>query len=173
MKKIILIFCLIFSFLICSQVLAEDAAAKILEFKEKILELQNQGELGIKNLAACSKVNAFGSYVPLEGRKIKKGERLFVYLEPLNFFTKKTNGKYEIFLAEDIIILNEKGDIIAGKENAIVYNYASQSPVIDIFFTNVIDLKDIPPGRYTFRAILNDKLKNKTDFKSLFFEIID
>lgn len=172
MLRIILIVGLVLSGVIFSNLQAQEPLPKILELKEKIIDLQNQADLGINNIMACSRIVAYGTYTPLEGPKIKKGERLLVYLEPVNFFTKRTNGKYEIFLTEDILILNEKGDILWGREGASTYNYTSNSPVIDLFFVNAVDIKDLPPGKYVFKAIINDKLKGKSAFKSIFFEIV-
>jgi len=146
---------------------------EILNLKEKIIELQNQGELKIESLTSCSKINGFGSYVALGGQpRVKNGERFLVYFEPVNYFTKKTSLLYEINLSEDMLVLNEKVEIIWGKENAVSYHYNSVEPVLDLFITNAIDIKDIPEGKYTFKAVLNDRLKGKSAVKTLFFEVI-
>ncbi|MCP2521167.1 hypothetical protein NLD30_12080, partial [SCandidatus Aminicenantes bacterium Aminicenantia_JdfR_composite] len=62
---------------------------EILKLKEKIIDLQNKGKLGIKDLTLCSKIISFGAYVPLQEPKIKRGGILLVYYEPVNVFTNR------------------------------------------------------------------------------------
>lgn len=173
MKRLFYSFCLVLlgiSFVSADGEFTQDAVAGL---KEKIVELQNRGELKIDNLTACSKISGFGSYVALPENKLKNGERFLVYLEPVNYFTRKSDLRYEINISEDMLVLNEKGDILWGKEDAVVYNYTSRAPVLDLFITNAIDLKGLPVGKYAFRAIVKDKLKGKSTNQSIFFEVTE
>ena len=141
--------------------------------KEEIIRLQNSAELGIKNIKACSKINGYGSCAELDSSKVKSGERLLVYLEPVNYYINKNSGKYEIYLIEDMLVLNDKGDILWGKEGAVKYNYTSDNPVLDLFIANAIDIKGLVPGRYTFKAVITDKLKSQNASTILPFEVIE
>jgi len=141
--------------------------------KDEIIRLQNSGELSIKNIKACSKINGYGSYVELDPPKVKSGDRLLVYLEPANYYINKNNSKYEIYLIEDMLVLNDKGDILWGKEGAVKYNYSSDNPVLDLFIANAIDIKGLVPGRYIFKAEVSDKLKSQKASGILSFEVIE
>ena len=43
---------------------------KILELKEKIIDIQNEGQLGFRNFTLCSNIIGYGQYVPINGNKI-------------------------------------------------------------------------------------------------------
>jgi len=151
---------------------ADEASSQMLQLKEKIIELQNQGTLGVKDFTACSQITTIGSYTPLPETKFKRNETLYVYFEPKNYFTKKSDGKYEIWLTEDIFILNEKGETLMEKPNVVQTHYNSASPILDIYFNNHIEFTDVPAGKYVFRVILYDKLKNTSASESLQFEVV-
>ncbi len=148
---------------------SQDVAA----LKDEIIRLQNSGELSIKSIKACSKINGYGSYVELDPPKVKSGDRLLVYLEPANYYINKNNSKYEIYLIEDMLVLNDKGDILWGKEGAVKYNYSSDNPVLDLFIANAIDIKGLVPGRYIFKAEVSDKLKSQKASAILSFEVVE
>ncbi|GAH79898.1 unnamed protein product, partial [marine sediment metagenome] len=83
----------------------------ILKLKDDIIRIQNQGELGIKKLNLCSSVVALGAYVPLEEAKIEVGKEYYIYYEPANVFTKISEGRYEFWFAQDIILLDDTGEV--------------------------------------------------------------
>lgn len=149
------------------------AGPTVLELKEQIIELQNKGKLGIKDFLPCSKISTLGSYTALAETKFKQNEPLYVYFEPVNFSTSKTDAKYEIWLSEDILILNEKGETLMEKPGIMENHYTSASPILDIYFNNHVEFDDVPAGKYIFKVILHDKLKNASVSESLAFEVIE
>ena len=153
---------------------AQDGAptATVLELKEQIIELQNKGTLGIKNFLPCSQISTLGSYTPLAEAKFKQNETLYVYFEPVNFSTSKTQGIYEIWLTEDILILNDKGETLMEKPGIMENHYTSASPILDIYFNNHVEFDSVPAGKYIFKVILYDKLKNTSASESLPFEVV-
>ncbi|MBN1834293.1 MAG: hypothetical protein JW820_00515, partial [Spirochaetales bacterium] len=80
---------------------AQDQGA-ILRLKNQIIDLQNRGTLGFKDVSLCSKVIGFGSYVPLPEPAIPQGGELLLYYEPVNVFTNRVKGQYEIWYTQDI-----------------------------------------------------------------------
>ena len=144
----------------------------VLQLKEQIIELQNKGTLGIKNFLPCSQISTLGSYTPLSEAKFKQNETLYVYFEPVNFFTSEKNGIYEIWLTEDILILNDKGETLMEKPGIMENHYTSASPILDIYFNNHVEFDNVPVGKYIFKVILYDKLKNASVSESLPFEVI-
>jgi hypothetical protein len=143
------------------------------ELKEQIIELQNKGELGIKNFLPCSQITTLGSYTKLSETKFKQNETLFVYFEPVNFTTSRAYGKYEIWLSEDILILNDRGETLMEKPGIMENHYTSASPILDIYFNNHVEFDNVPAGKYVFKVILYDKLKNTSASESLPFEVIE
>jgi|Deesub1362B_J571_1020462.scaffolds.fasta_scaffold00170_35 hypothetical protein len=146
---------------------------EILKLKEKIIDLQNKGKLGIKDLTLCSKIISFGAYVPLQEPKIKRGGILLVYYEPVNVFTNRKKGTYEIWYTQDMILLNSKRKVLFKKEDALNFHYTFTSPVMDLYATNSLELGNLPPGKYIYKIVLKDRLKDEVVVKEIPFEIID
>jgi len=146
---------------------------EILKLKEKIIDLQNKGKLGFKDLTLCSKIISFGAYVPLPQPKIKRGRTLLVYYEPINVFTNRKKGLYEIWYIQDMILLDSKKKIIFKKEDALSFHYTFTSPVMDLYATNSLELGNLSPGKYIYKIVLKDRLKDEVAVKEIPFEIID
>jgi hypothetical protein len=145
---------------------------EILNLKEKIIEIQNKGELGFRNFTFCSNIIGFGSYVPLADPVLDKSGELFVYYEPVNVFTSKKEGLYEIWYTQSMALLSENGEVLQDWPNAVDFHYTTRAPVLDLFAQNSITLGgQVPPGKYKFRAVLKDKLSGKSAIKVADFEV--
>jgi len=145
---------------------------EILSLKEKIIDIQNEGELGFTDFTLCSKIFGFAYYVPLNDNIIDKNGTLLVYYEPTNVYTSKRDGMYEIWYTQDMVLMQEDGTVINEWEDILSFKYTSKKPVLDLFAENTIDLKgQLPSGKYKFKAILKDKLGEKTAEKIIDFQV--
>lgn len=144
---------------------------EILKLKEKIIEIQNKGELGFRYFTLCSNIISFASYVPLLEPVVEKNGTLLIYYEPVNIFTNKKNGLYEIWYIQDMALFTDKDKLIIQKEDALNFHYTTKSPVMDLYATNSINLTGLAPGKYKFKATLKDKLKGKKAEKMVEFEV--
>jgi hypothetical protein len=154
----------------CPVALAQDTDVSLL--KERIINIQNMYPLGIRTLIACSKVTDYGSYDPLPNNNVKAGNVIFFYFEPQNPSTKKTDGKYEIWLTQDMIVLTAQQQEVFKKENAVEIHYQTSAPRLDIFGVNQLTLDKISPGRYIFKAILHDMIKGESASALWAFEVV-
>jgi hypothetical protein len=144
----------------------------ILKLKEKIIEIQNKGDLGFRNFAFCSTIVGFGSYVPLPSPALDKSGELLVYYEPVNVFTSKKEGLYEIWYTQDMVLLDEKEEVLQEWPNALDFHYTTRTPVMDVWAQNNVTLGgQVPAGKYKFKAVLKDKLSGRTAVKIMAFEI--
>jgi len=164
-------FCLVgLLVLVGSLSFAQDS--EILKLKEKIIEIQNKGDLGFRNFAFCSTIVGFGSYVPLSSPGLDKSGELLVYYEPINVFTSKKEGLYEIWYTQDMVLLDEKEAVLQEWPNALDFHYTTRTPVMDLWAQNNITLGgQVPTGKYKFKAVLKDKLSGRTAVKIMDFEI--
>jgi hypothetical protein len=150
--------------------IAQDS--EILKLKERIIEIQNKGDLGFRNFSFCSTIIGFGSYVPLSSNMLNQSGELLVYYEPVNVFTSRKEGLYEVWYTQDMVLLDEKGAVLQEWPNALDFHYTTRTPVMDLWAQNNINLGgQIPAGKYKFKAVLKDKLSGRTAAKILDFEV--
>ena len=172
MRKILFLVILVLLTGFYSQAKADEISERVLQLKDKIVDLQNKGELGFRNFNVCSKIFTFASYVPLKEAKVKQGGKLLVYFEPANLFTNKLDGRYDIWLTQDMIVQTEAGKLLLEKKDALVYRYNTASPVLDLYCKNTLTVGNLPLGKYIFKAVLHDKLKDANASKSIVFEVV-
>ncbi len=145
---------------------------EILKLKEKIIDLQNKGELGFQNFTMCSKILGFASYVPLSASVLDRNGTLLVYYEPVNVYTSVREGLYEIWYTQDMTLLKENNEVVSHWKDILTFQYTTKKPVMDLFAQNSINLEEqLPPGKYKFKATLKDKLNEKTAVYIVDFEI--
>lgn len=145
----------------------------ILELKDDIIRIQNQGELGIKNLNLCSKVVTLSAYVPLEEAKIEVGKEYYIYYEPASIFTKISEGRYEFWLTQDIILLDDRGEVLMERPGALSMHFNTATPLLDIYVTNDLLLTGFPPGKYTYKIVLRDVFKDESVVEAIDFEVVE
>lgn len=146
--------------------------SEILRLKEKIIEIQNTSELGFRNFQFCSNIIGFGSYVPLPQPILEKDGELLVYYEPVNVFTSKKEGLYEIWYTQDMALLDAAGEVLQEWAEILNFHYTTRTPVMDLYAQNSLNLGGrIPEGRYKFKAVLKDKLSGKSAVRVIDFEI--
>jgi hypothetical protein len=151
---------------------AAPQSEEILKLKERIIEIQNKGELGFRNFGFCSKINGFSSYVPLENNVVDKAGQLLVYYEPQNVFTAKKAGLYEVWYTQDMALLRASGETLQEWPDVLDFHYTTKTPVMDLFAQNSLDLSgQLAAGTYKFRAVLKDKLSGRTAVRVVDFEV--
>ncbi len=148
------------------------AQESVPELKQRILDLQNQGELGFRNFTLCSNIIGYGQYVAIPDNKVKVGSEVFFYYEPVNLFTNRQDNAYHIWYTQDIVLYTEDGQEIYRGNEALNFNYQTVSPVLDVFASNTLSLGNLPPGVYQFEAVMHDKLKKVDAGQKYTFEVV-
>jgi hypothetical protein len=144
----------------------------ILELKEKIIDIQNQGELAFRNFTLCTNIIGYGQYVPVQGNKVKSNTTIYFYYEPENLFTNRVGGAYQMWFTQDMIVLEADGTELYNASELLNFNYQTTSPVLDVFASNSLELGELAPGKYIFKAVMHDKLKKVDESYSFTFEVI-
>lgn len=143
----------------------------VLKLKNQIIDLQNKSSLTFKDVTLCSKVLGFGSYVPLEQPAVPQGSELLLYYEPVNVFTNRVQGQYEIWYTQDIVLLSSSGEVLYEQKELLTFHYFSRSPVFDLYATNSLNLGNLPSGKYVYKTVVHDKLKEATAEYALNFQV--
>jgi hypothetical protein len=128
--------------------------------KERIIDLQNKGKLGFRKIVACSTVEGFGVYSPIEpGQTVGK---VVFYCEPANVSTLRSQDRYIVDCAVDFLLMDSSGKVLGGKENALKINRISRSPVMDLYFKVEMRLRKLADRSVFIKTVLHDKIKNET-----------
>ncbi|MFH1941307.1 MAG: hypothetical protein ABIL68_04325 [bacterium] len=149
-----------------------NAQETIAQLKDRIIDIQNTGELGFRNFTLCTNIIGYGQYVPAESNKVKAGSEVYFYYEPVNLYTNRRSNTYQIWFTQDMILQTQDGKEIYRGSEALNFNSLTTSPVLDVYATNSLNLGDLPPGKYRFLAAMHDKLKKVDASHSFDFEII-
>lgn len=168
-KVIVLLFVMGFTLGIFSLLTAQDNVAQL---KEKIIDLQNQGELGFRHFTLCTNIIGFGQYVGAPSNQVKAGSEIFFYYEPVNVFTNRKDGIYHVWYTQDMIVHTADGEELYSGKEILNFNYQTTSPVLDLYATNSLELGDLPPGNYQFKVVIHDKLKAKDKSYTYTFKIV-
>ena len=169
MRKLWLASAVIACLILPATIIAENTVE---ELKEKIIDIQNKGKLGFRNFTRCDNIITYGSYVAAPDNRVKAGTKLLFYYEPENVFTNRRNKTFQIWYTQDLIVKTADGEELLNSPDLLNFNYQTIAPVLDLYATNSLDLGDLPPGKYEFIAIINDKLKKTSATMSYVFEII-
>ena len=145
----------------------------ILELKDRIIKIQNQGELGLRNFTLCSKIITMGHYVALPKPTLKTGEELLIYYEPVNIFTNTQEGRYEFWITQDMFLFDEEGELLYEKTDALSMHFNTETPLLDLYVRNTLALTGITAGKYTYKAVLHDVLRGIVAAKTIDFEVVE
>lgn len=134
---------------------------EVLVLKEKILEVQNNSQLGFAKVVPCKSVEGYGIYSPLEPNH--PGSKIVFYVEPLNYGVMMSEGRFIIDCTVDLFILDQSGKLLAKNEKIRKLNMVSRSPVLDLYFTLELNIaKSVKQRSFVVKIILNDRIKNKS-----------
>jgi hypothetical protein len=133
---------------------------KIEDLKLQIIHLQNNSKLGFRKVVACSSVEGFGVYQPIEpGKPVQK---LVLYFEPDNVSTLVSNDRFVIDCSIDFFIHDLSGKIVSGKEGMYKLHRLSRSPLFDLFYKVEINVGKNLAGGFIIRTVLNDRIKGQS-----------
>lgn len=104
---------------------------------------------------------------------MKAGSEIYFYYEPVNVYTNRVGGDYQVWFTQDMIIRTGSGQEILNMPDGLNFNFKAQSPVLDLYAQNSINLGELPPGDYTFIAVIHDRLKKTEQKTSFAFEVVE
>ncbi len=169
MKRIVLFVFLSFFLASPLPAWAEDT---VLSLKERIIDIQNKGDLGFRNFTLCKNIITYGQYIPYPDNKVKTGSTVFFYYEPENVYTDRRNGIYHVWYTQSIIVRDADGKELLKSEEILNFNHQAIAPVLDLYAKNSLNLGKVSPGTYQFEAILHDKLRDAEARTTYTFEVV-
>lgn len=126
-------------------------------------------KLSMRPAVACSKITGYGDYVPLNEPVLTRDDKLLVYYEPTGYTYEMVGKEYRVHLVQDGLI-HRRGEkaILQSKEKLLDYVGKSKTPPFNnVFLSNTIALKSLPPGEYDLEIVLRDELSKGQVAKQL------
>jgi hypothetical protein len=137
----------------------------VVELEEVLTLVRSKSNLEFVNVVFTNEeAGGFGLYNQRENATFATGETFFIYGEAKNYTIKENqNNLYEIYLKEDIYILDQDNNVLFGQADFLDYHITSHSKNSDLFINNTItQTSPFPVGNYKFRLVLKDVFSQKT-----------
>jgi len=135
------------------------------ELEETLTLVRSKSNLEFVNVVFTNEeAGGFGLYNQRENATFAPGETFFIYGEAKNYTIKESqNNLYEIYLKEDLYILDQDNNVLFGQADFLDYHITSHSKNHDLFINNTItQTSPFPVGNYKFRLVLKDVFSQKT-----------
>jgi len=117
----------------------------------------------------------FGMYNQREDTIFAQGETFLMYGEAKNYTIKEIKKDlYEIYLKEDMYILDKNNNVLFKQEDFLDYHITSHSKNFDLFITNTLtQTSPFPVGDYKFLLVLKDIFSEKTTEVTIDFTVVE
>jgi len=148
----------------------------VVELEEALMLIKSKADLEFVNvLFTNEEAGGFGLYNQRENATFAPGETFFIYGEAKNYTIKESqNNLYEIYLKEDLYILDQDNNVLFGQADFLDYHITSHSKNSDLFINNTItQTSPFPVGNYKFRLVLKDVFSQKTTETIIEFTIAE
>ncbi|OPZ40807.1 MAG: hypothetical protein BWY99_00437 [Synergistetes bacterium ADurb.BinA166] len=106
-------------------------------------------------------VRGYGLYTEEETNRFKKSDKPTVYLEVDNFKLGVKDGQYHISLSLDLLVKDDKGNVVAEDKGIISHEHILKSRVRDVWFTVILDLSGWPAGRHVLSWVATDNTSGR------------
>jgi hypothetical protein len=148
----------------------------VVELEEVLTLVRSKSNLEFVNVVFTNEeAGGFGLYNPRGNNTFTPGETFFIYGEAKNYTIKENqNNLYEIYLKEDLYILDQDNNVLMGQADFLDYHITSHSKNHDLLITSTItQTSPFPVGNYKFRLVLKDVLSQKTTETIIEFTIAE
>jgi hypothetical protein len=148
----------------------------VVELEEGLTLVRSKSNLEFVNVVFTNEeAGGFGLYNQRENATFAPGETFFIYGEAKNYTIKENqNNLYEIYLKEDLYILDQDNNVLMGQADFLDYHITSHSKNHDLLITSTItQTSPFPVGNYKFRLVLKDVLSQKTTETIIEFTIAE
>jgi len=124
-------------------------------------EEDGSGRLNVTDPVVCETIRGFRDYDVREDTKLAEDEKLYVYVEPLNYLIRRDpeTKRYRADLRIGAK-LREHGSerVLRHFENLLTYAPEDEEPPTAIFLGAIVSLLEIPKGDYDLELIVTDRL---------------
>jgi len=148
----------------------------VVELEEALIVVRSKADLEFINVTFTDEEAwGFGMYNQREDATFAQGETFFMYGEARNYTIKEIKKDlYEIYLKEDMYILDKNNNVLFKQEDFLDYHITSHSKNLDLFITNTLtQTSPFPVGDYKFLLVLKDVFSGKTAEVTINFTVVE
>jgi len=146
------------------------------ELEEALMVVRSKADLEFVNVTFTDEEAwGFGMYNQREDTIFAQGETFLMYGEARNYTIKEIKKDlYEIYLKEDIYILDKNNNVLFKQEDFLDYHITSHSKNFDLFINNTLtQTSPFPVGNYKFLLVLKDVFSEKTAEVTIDFTVVE
>jgi hypothetical protein len=146
------------------------------ELEEALTLVKSKSNLEFVNVVLTNEeASGFGLYNQRKNAIFAPGETFFIYGEAKNYTIKENqNNLYEIYLKEDLYILDQDNNVKWGQADFLDYHITSHSKNNDLLITGTLkQTSPFPVGNYKFRLVLKDVFSQKATETIIEFTIAE
>ena len=146
------------------------------ELEEALMVVRSKASLEFVNVTFTDEEAwGFGMYNQREDTIFAQGETFLMYGEARNYTIKEIKKDlYEIYLKEDIYILDKNNNVLFKQEDFLDYHITSHSKNFDLFINNTLtQTSPFPVGDYKFLLVLKDVFSEKTTEVTIDFTVVE
>lgn len=148
----------------------------VVESEEALMVVRSKTNLEFVNITFTNEEDwGFGMYNQREDAIFAQGETFLMYGETRNYTIKEIKeGLYEIYIKEDMYILDKNNNVLFKQEDFLDYHITSHSRNFDLFITNTLtQTSPFPVGDFKFLLILKDVFSGKTTEVTIDFTVVE
>lgn len=148
----------------------------VVELEEALMLVRSKADLDFVNVVFTDEdAWGFGMYNQREDAIFTQDETFLMYGEARNYTIKEIKKDlYEIYLKEDIYILDKNNNILFKQEDFLDYHITSHSKNFDLFITNTLSqTSPFPAGDYKFLLVLKDVFSGKITEVTIDFTVTE
>jgi hypothetical protein len=102
------------------------------------------------------RAQGYAAETPRGDARFAAGTPILVYLEPVGYRFDAGGGAVFFGFAVDIALLDEKGAVVARRDDFGSWTFQARRPRLETFIDLAIATDGVPPGRYVLRVTLRD-----------------
>ena len=146
------------------------------ELERALMVVRSKADLEFVNVTFTNEdAWGFGMYNQRQDTVFAQGETFLMYGEAKNYTIKEIKKDlYEIYLKEDIYILDKNNNVLFKQEDFLDYHITSHSKNFDLFINNTLtQTSPFPVGDYKFLLVLKDVFSEKTAEVTIDFTVVE
>jgi len=146
------------------------------ELERALMVVRSKADLEFVNVTFTNEEAwGFGMYNQRQDTVFAQGETFLMYGEAKNYTIKEIKKDlYEIYLKEDIYILDKNNNVLFKQEDFLDYHITSHSKNFDLFINNTLtQTSPFPVGDYKFLLVLKDVFSEKTAEVTIDFTVVE